>query len=132
LATTVLLQHNLSCRNPFKPGLVTITGIGPLFHLDHLKIFKNFKTMSSASQQNHIAGTQYAALQVATVITIKINPETPAFYEQNLLRVKNFSLYGIMHVGFYGLTGRMAHTGKLLREMRRGEKMYAGISKRAS
>src|SRR5258708_15209381 len=107
-----------------KTGLVLVAAIGTLFDLDHLDFLKHRKSVPAGREQDDVARAKNPALQIDSVVVVKIDPEFALSQEQDFLRVEDLARHQIMRMWFYLLSCPVAHIGELLRELRRRQEVY--------
>ena len=101
-------------RNAVEAGLVLISCVGALLHLDHLDFFKHLESMTAGGQKNHVTPLENAAPDVIAVVVVKIHAQAPALDEQHFLCELNAAIHRIVNVRLDHLPRRMAHVRQLL------------------
>ena len=80
-------------------------------------------------QQDHIAGVQDSAFEIALIRVVEIDPEPSFPDEQDLLGKLNFPQHGVMNMGLDQFSGGVLHERQLLRQCVVREEMDALFAK---
>ena len=84
--------------------------------------------MPALDQQNHVAGMEDPAFEIALTGVVKINPQPPLAYQQHLLGKLHFARHRVVDVRLDQLALRVPHKRQLLRQGIVGKEVDAGFA----